>query len=138
MYFSVSIEMTAAAVGVNLSDADGLIPPFSSERSATIQMESAVRVFRWPKANRPVIGMTACCVDNRRCLGKHFQFAYIRADFIFILDVQTVYFHRHSHQVLRFDVEAFLVCRVDCQIGTGNENIHVLGKKYGEGFTCDH
>ena len=33
-----SIEMTAAAVGVNLSDADGLIPPFSSERSATIQI----------------------------------------------------------------------------------------------------
>ena len=56
--------------------------------------------------------------------GKHLQFAYIRADFIFISDVQTVYSHRHSHQVLRFDVEAFLVCRVDCQIGTGNENIH--------------
>ncbi|CCX79248.1 unknown [Parabacteroides johnsonii CAG:246] len=59
MYFSVSIEMTAAAVGVNLSDADGLMPPFSSERPATIQTESAVRVLKWPKANRPVIGMTA-------------------------------------------------------------------------------
>ena len=59
MYFSVSIEMTAAAVGVSLSEVDGLIPPFSSERPATIQTESAVRVLRWLKANRPVIGMTA-------------------------------------------------------------------------------
>lgn len=124
MYFSVSIEMTAAASGPVCRMPTGLMPPFSSERPATIQTESAVRVLRWPKANRPVIGMTAVVSITRRGLCKHLQFAYVCADFIFIFEVQAVYSHCHPHQVLRFDVEAFLMCRVDCQMGAGNENIH--------------
>ena len=100
MYFSVSIEMTAAAVGVSLSEVDGLIPPFQFGTSGHDPDGIGRSGSQMVEGQLPGHRYDGCCINNRRCLSKHFQFTYVRADFIFIFDIQAIYSHRHPHQVL--------------------------------------